>query len=154
MAESGRRSERNSEFHSERLRAIRLVLKWAINLGSRKEKHLGSRSDLKSDRQSGIRSDGRSVLDSVCTSLQVQEARSSDPKLVRLVKHSELPKVYYSEKRLDSDLDLQRVHQSGSPLAESERRSERNSDFHSERSKALHLERQWVIDLDLKSDHR
>ena len=83
MAESGRRSERNSEFHSERLRAIRLVLKWAINLDSRKEKHLGSRSDLKSDRQSGIRSDGRSVLDSVCTSLQVLEVHSSDPKLVR-----------------------------------------------------------------------
>ena len=61
--------------------------------------------------------------------------------------------VCQSVNRLDSDSDLQTVHLSDSRLVESERRSERNSDFHSERSKALHLERQWVLDLDLKSDH-
>ena len=65
-------------------------------------------------------------------------------------------------KRLDSDLDLQTAHLSGSPLVESERQSEsameRHSGFHLERSKALRLECQWVIDSgsrsDLKSDHK
>ena len=64
--------------------------------------------------------------------------------------------VCQSVNRLDSDSDFQTVHLSGSPLVVSERRSERNSDFHSERSKALRLECQWVTDLgsrsDLKSD--
>ena len=115
--------------------------KWATNLDSRKEMNLESHSDLKS------------VLDSVCTSLQEQEGRSLDPKLARLVRRSGLLMVCQSVNRLDSDSDLQTVHLSDSRLVELERRSERNSDFHSERSKALHLERQWVLDLDLKSDH-
>ena len=68
--------------------------------------------------------------------------------------------VCHLVKRLDSDLDLQTVHLSGSPLDESARRSvsamELHSGFHLERSKALRLECQWVTDLgsrsDLKSD--